>query len=276
MKINRILGINRSIGRKMKWSFVLIILINALFGLYTYLTLSHSIKVLNEVTEKIDPTVEKINDFVNLIIFSKSYTTNWVYVPKYEKDKKKLIEIHTDEFPRLKKDLIQRLDTVNNDSIDSSLLSSIIHFEKILSDQETIMKALNTNAAYSEMVNLFVCKDLLEASIIPNSGKLVEEVEQLLELKIAQSKSIRSSMKDSFGLLNLMILILGVLGTSIAIIISNILAKNITRPLRILRDKIYEISKGVIADSLKIKNRDEIGEMSRSINTLIDSFKSAS
>ena len=156
------------------------------------------------------------------------------------------------------------------------LAAPIASFDSILVSQKTIVEILHSEEEYSDIINVLISEELLERNIIPKSGILVEKVDQVLGEKKQELSSLTSDMESSFSSLNSMILILSIIGTVIAILIANWLSNNITNPLKILKEKVSLMSEGVITDSIAVKYKDEVGQMSESINSLIESFKQLS
>ncbi|MFK7953888.1 MAG: methyl-accepting chemotaxis protein [Ekhidna sp.] len=266
-----------SIGRKIKFSFLLIILSQIIYSFYISLTLSSSIDTLNSVTNDISRSVDNINQLKRLIENSKSYTTNWIHVPKYEKDKIQLSKIHDKTYPALKNEIINQIQISSTDvEIDSLLSQSISMFDSIIVNQNTIKEILNTKESYDDIINVLICEEVLERSIIPMSSALTDQVDKVLSSKKSKLSKLTDEMKASFKSLNLAIIILCVLGVIIGLIIATWLTRNITNPLGILQEKVSWMSQGVIPSTIQINNDDEIGEMSKGINLLIESLNRSS
>lgn len=267
---------NSSIGRKIKISFILIITVNVIYGIYTYITLSKSIDILDTVTNKITRSVDTINEFKNVVENSRSYATNWVYVSKYEKDKEQLIDIHSTRYPNLKLEMLDQIDTASMIGVDQTLSEALVSFDSILISQKTIVEILHSEDEYRDIINVLISEELLERNIIPKSGNLVERIESALTEKKQELSALTNEMESSFGSLNSMILILSILGTAIAIFIANWLSKNITNPLQILQEKVQIMSEGIITEEIPVSSSDEVGKTSQGINSLIESFKKLS
>ncbi len=273
----RLSFLNLNIGRKIKTSFGLIISINVIYGIYTFLTLSENIKLLNQVTNEVTRSIDNVNAFRNIIENSRSYATNWVYVSKYEKDKERLLEIHKRIYPLLKDEIINQTDTLSGiGSTDDILYRALEAFDSILVSQKTIVEILHSENEYNDIINVLISEELLERNIIPKSGNLVEKIDIVLEDKKKVLSSISESMEESFSSLNIMILILSIIGLITAVIVANWLSRNITNPIQILEAKVSSMSKGVITDPVFINSRDEVGKMGQGINSLIESFKKLS
>lgn len=256
-------------------SFYVLIGVIVLNGLYTYSTLNNSIDLLNKVSKDVYPTLNTYGDFRNLIKDSKAYSTNWVYVSRYEKDKEKLRVIHNETYPALKTQLETIITTTHPE--EAEVIGSILEtFEGILNDQQTVMESLNSALAYEDAMTLFVCEDLVEGNIIPTCDELIEKLDATMALKSAETNEISATMEKSFSSLGVAIFILGLMGAVFGLVISGWLSRNITRPVKTLQEKIGQIRRGIIPESIIVQNNDEIGEMSHGINSLILGFKSSS
>ncbi|UXX78291.1 methyl-accepting chemotaxis protein [Reichenbachiella carrageenanivorans] len=275
MKLSNLIKFNFNIGRKIRISFYVLIGVIVFNGLYTSYTLNNSINLLNKVTKDVYPTLNTYGDFRNLIKDSKAYSTNWVYVSRYEKDKEKLRTIHLETYPAIKEKLLTITSTTHPE--EAEVIGNIItSFESILNDQRTIMESLNSALAYEDAMTLFVCEDLVESNIIPTSDELIEKLDATMALKSDETNQISTDMEESFSNLGIAILILSLVGAVFALVISSWLSRNITVPIKILQDKIAQIRLGVIPEAINVINNDEIGEMSYGINSLILGFKSSS
>lgn len=265
---------NSSIRKKIRSSFILIIGINIIYGVYIFFTLSISVDTLKKVTSDINRSVEAVNSFRDMIEYSRSYTTNWIYVPKYEKDKEKLRDIHQNTYPTLKNELLSEIDTTTLvNATDSILLKSLEEFDQIIVWQKTITQTLDVSDSYDDFMNQMISQDLLDNSIIPNSGDLIEQVDQVRAKKKQNLLKLTADMQNSFTTLNYMIIFLSIFGSLIAILIANWLSKNITNPIKILEGKITLMSKGEVPERMPVVSNDEMGKMGKGINSLIESFK---
>lgn len=274
IEFKHLINFNFTISRKIRISFFILIGMIVLNGIYTSYTLRGSLSLLNKVTEEVYPTIDTYSDFRNLIKDSKAYSTNWVYVNRYKKDKEKLRNIHQKDYPALKEKIQAILD---DQPIETEEINTILSsFEIVLNDERAVMENLNSDLDYDDAMTLFISEDLVESNIIPTCDALIEKLDNIMALKSEETNNITAAMEDSFSNLGIAILILGVVGAVFGIIISNWLGANITKPIKVLQDKIAQIRHGVIPEVITKTNKDEIGEMSLGINSLIQGFKSSS
>ncbi|PIB34332.1 hypothetical protein BFP72_02290 [Reichenbachiella sp. 5M10] len=269
-------NLNITIGKKIRTSFLVLILVIIFNVIYTSMTLSTSIDVLTTISQDVNPTLAILDDFNTLIKDSKTYSTNWVYISTYEKDKEKLTEIHQTVYPLEKKKILSMVDQLEQEDEKKEIVSIIDSFEIILADQQTVMESLSGAMDYEDPMTVFICEDLIESNIIPQSDALIDRLDATIQIKNEQSDLLKESMQSSFGDLRLTIIVLGVIAAIFAFLISNWLSRNITLPIKMLQEKVSQIQLGKIPEKIKITNRDEIGVMSVGINSVIEGFKSSS
>jgi methyl-accepting chemotaxis protein len=268
-KIKKIFKFNFGIGKKIRISFQILIGIIVLTGILTFTTLNGGINLLDQISNEVNPAIKTIGDFRALIKDSKAYSTNWVYVSRYEKDKLKLKAIHETEYPALLEEIKTLIDSDHEYDYLSQMVTT---YDKVLIDQMTVMNTLDNALAYEDAFALFMSEDLIENSIIPTCDQLIEELDTAIAVKNKLSAEINTEMQRSFSILTWTILILGFLGAAFALVISGWLSRNITRPVKILQEKIGKIQLGEIPQKIQTIQNDEIGAMSTGINSLIDSF----
>ena len=231
--------------------------------------------VNNKVFKDVYPTLDTYGDFRNLIKDSKAYSTNWVYVSRYEIDKEKLRAIHNGSFSELKVQLDSLIE-MNMNVEDSVIRVALNSFEGIMGDQKTIMGSLSSGIDYEDAMTLFICEDLVESNIIPTSDSIIATLDEVIKKKNDRSEEVKQDMLGDFDSLGSAIFWLGLLGCAFAVGIAFWLSGNITGPVSVLQAKINQISKGSIPEFIPQMNKDEIGEMSLAINSLIQGFRSSS
>ncbi|CAE7410429.1 unnamed protein product [Symbiodinium microadriaticum] len=138
------------------------------------------------------------------------------------------------------------------------------------------MQSLQSAVDYEDPMMLFICEDLVENSIIPSSDNLLDQLDEVITIQNNTSEITKAEMQASFQSTQWIILLFGLVGALLGFVISTILTRGITRPVNRLHKKIDQISQGIIPEETEEKSKDEIGEMSQGINSLIRGFKSTS
>ncbi|XKI11156.1 HAMP domain-containing protein [Sporosarcina sp. ANT_H38] len=103
-----------------------------------------------------------------------------------------------------------------------------------------------------------------------NVGSLVLENAKII--KEGQFKALeqtRNELEKYIAVSKLFVIGMIVFATILGIIISTVISRNISRPVRVVTDGLNEIASGNLTiDLLKVKNKDEIGDMAAAFNKM--------
>src|ERR1700688_2111021 len=91
-----------SIRNRIHGGFLILVVLFAVNGIITILTLNKSKKLSDHISSVIDPAQQALSDFKSLMIESKMYTTNWVFLRSNREDKQALQQLHAIRYPMLK------------------------------------------------------------------------------------------------------------------------------------------------------------------------------
>jgi len=69
-----------SIRNRIYWSFLILVLLFVINGVVSVFTLNKSKKLSDHISNIIDPSQQGLSDLRSVLIESKMYTTNWVFL----------------------------------------------------------------------------------------------------------------------------------------------------------------------------------------------------
>src|SRR5688572_335637 len=115
--------------RKISLGFLVIIAIALLNVVISAYVVQKNKKSAIRITNQINPYIETLEEFNQLITESKMYATNWVYLPNSIEDKKSLEAIHTIRYPGLKARIHVHLKELNKKEEADSLSKIFTEFE---------------------------------------------------------------------------------------------------------------------------------------------------
>jgi signal transduction histidine kinase/ActR/RegA family two-component response regulator len=252
--------------------FVLIFLLIVNAGV-SYFILRENTEISGTISQSIAPSVKNIDDFNALVIESKMYITNWIYLKDKTSDKKKLIEIHQKRWPEIHDRLNSLLPDWEDSKLSNEVRVAFKDFEKLIAHEKDIMLALASEEDYITGDYQLESEGILEEYILPGSDALLAKVNHLKELKNNEFTESESLLMDSENLLKYSILgltlILSLLGMGFAIYMSNL----ITKPIIYLKNIINKLGKGELEKPTFKAGNNEIGEMIQSVITLTESLK---
>lgn len=218
-------------SQKIRIGFLILIGVIIVNGIYTWTTLSDCIRFVYAQTNDINPSIQTITDFRNLIKDSKTYSTNWVYVGTYEGDKERLLGIHQTDYSikkeKLKEVSRKQLFSNYNQEVDSILND----FALLIEDQKTIIASLNTFADYEDPLTIFENQDLIESRIIPGCDMLVERLDTIITEIQVQSDEMQGNMLGSFDDLKNSLIITTILSVLIGFVTGFIIVRSMKQTL---------------------------------------------
>jgi two-component sensor histidine kinase/HAMP domain-containing protein len=257
---------------------VLFVFINAIFNYYL---LKRDNKNLEKITRKINPLIDQLDDLKTIIVESKMYTTNWVYLPNNIDDKRSLNYLHKIRYPKIKRNFDDYFKT--NADVQSNIISKsdnlalvLVNFEKLIEHQREIIKLLKNFEDYENPAKKFLAEEIIEEEIIPltkqtllklktitqSNTKHLEEIKSDLELD--SQRIIYTLIFTSFGLVFFVLICL------------YFITVNISNPVLKMKIIIERLAEGKLIDEQLDAEQNVIGQMAQSINKLSLSFKKTS
>jgi HAMP domain-containing protein len=204
------------------------------------------------------------------------YTLNWVFQRKDEEGKTILKEIHNEEYPVIKANFEKSAKIWGSKEQYNEISKILLNFEFLKDSQEDIMKKLASFSDYDDFVTKSEAEDILETSVIPQSNKILAQIDQLLQLKKQEKQIARQDILDSFDNLSTgLIFSLGIV-VMIGLGMSFFAANRITRPIQHLKVLIDALGRGEQPKLVEKISNDEIGDMSKSVNQLITGLNATS
>src|SRR5450432_2229985 len=138
-----------SIKNRIYISFFLLVSLFVISAMVTIITLKNNKKLTRHVSEVVDPSIQVMGDFEDILIESKMYSTNWVFLRYSQADKDSLIKLHNISYPELKSKLKQltsqwQMDleaSKENKFLIDSLNKVFTSFEQLLYNEKYIISS---------------------------------------------------------------------------------------------------------------------------------------
>ncbi|MEP5614234.1 MAG: methyl-accepting chemotaxis protein [Cyclobacteriaceae bacterium] len=218
-------------SQKIRVGFLVLIGVIVINGGYTWITLSDCIRFIYVQSNDLNPSIETVTNFRDLIKDSKTYSTNWVYVGTYEGDKERLKMIHQIRYPDEK----QKISDISTNELftrfETAIDSILLDFENIISDQNTIMQSLSNFSAYDDALTIFENEDLIENRIIPECDRLANRLDDIISMLQSQSDELQSNMLSSFESLKNSLIISTLLSVLIGFVTGFVIVRSMKRTL---------------------------------------------
>ncbi|MHB8207702.1 ATP-binding protein [Mucilaginibacter sp.] len=262
-----------SIRNRIYWSFLILVVLFVINGLVTILTLNKSKKLSDYISTVIDPAQQALGGLESLMIESKMYSTNWVFLRSNQDDKRALRLLHTTRYPDLKRHLNSLFIQLGNPQMTDSLHQVFKGFENLLGVEKQLMASLGKFTDYDDPVIKLTAEQTIEDEIIPRTTRLLKLLDQVdaneRKIKIREYQNLESY---SMWLRNL-ILVLAVVILLTGVFLSSYLTAIITRPISLIIQMVNDLGKGKLDTVNLPANKDEIGNMVRAVNELSNKLR---
>ncbi len=264
---------NFSIKKRIYYSFSLLVLLFVINGIASNITLNNNRKLAENISTVINPTLEGLEDFEDVLVESKMYTTNWVFLRSNQDDKNALIKLHNTEYPAIKARLNSLLFRFQDKSIVSDINNIYAGFERLLLVEKTIMGSLQKFEDYDDPVAKLEAERIIEDEVIPRSFLLNNELARIVsragEIRIQKDAELeRSSM-----LLRTLNFILAIIIILTGIFLSLYMTRVIIGPLNRIRAIVNDLGRGITRKIDHAATGDEIGQMIHAVNTLSEELQ---
>jgi methyl-accepting chemotaxis protein len=248
-----------TIGKKIFFSFVLIILVFGLMTVYSYV----NIKKVQGLTAEIKPITQQMLEF-------------------------QTISNELGNFERGFDQYVIVWDSQNEDSARSGLTNMLKTTDALLKNgvsektregvtelNQKIVELNNNFDKLSKLDHNVALKDMndLILKIYPEIVSIREKQQVLL---LETQKVVEANTESQIEITDLVLsqsMILGIVSAVIAIILSIIISMSISNPIIKLRDTAIEVGKGNLDVQTDIKSKDEIGELASAFNDMTKKLK---
>jgi methyl-accepting chemotaxis protein len=252
------------------------VVINALM---TSSALEKSRKVNENTTNIYSPSLTFINDLYAKISDSRMLVKSWVFIEKLSNtsDKLKLKELHKTGYNEV-------MDTLKNYysklwekpeykalllNIDSSIVDTL--FPK----HQYIMEQLNSFESYDDAFIWFEVTTMAEegGEVMITTQKILDKIAVLsgeLEDLVSQG---RINMVRTFKDFKTRILLMGIALVIGAVIIGILTITSLVRPINHTKNILLSMSKGILPKEKLDEGSDEIGQMAKALNLVVQGLK---
>ena len=271
VQVNRF--IPKGLKRQIFLGFVAMSIFFAISASFNIYLISKSKNTLYLLFETKEPSVEVLNQFKILVIKSRMLSTNWVYLRKDEVDKDELKKLIDKDFPLIKKELILQAQKWNDPQQTREVYNLLNDYESLVVSEKGIMSLLTVFESYDDPLLKFEAEDIVENKILPITDKLLHKLIFLIAQKNNEKNSARETMSVSYDTLATSMFFIPMLLVFIGFIISGVITNRISQPIIKVKEAISAVSRGEQPTNIDYKSNDEIGDMARSVNILLNSTR---
>jgi signal transduction histidine kinase/DNA-binding response OmpR family regulator len=264
---------NISLKRRIYLSFSLLVSLFVISGTFTIVTLDNIKKSYGHLSQVVDPTLQSLDDFKKMMLESKMYTTNWVFLRSSEEDKAALQKLHDHDY----KDLQTKLNGYAGQwlfkSCRDSLQKIYAGFDQLLSVEKGIMRSLRSFSDYNDPVIKLEAERQIEDEILPRTAALMNKLNHLQSFEQGIREQENKALAGSSTRLRSLIVLLAIVIILVGVALSIYMTSVIIHPIHQIRHLITDLSKGITRKIDARANRDEIAEMILSANHLSEKLQ---
>ena len=263
-----------TIGRRIGIGFAIFIIGTMVAFILTIITLNDSKTRTENVVSQITPSVADLKEINLLLQRSHTDISKWYFNKSFND-----VEFRTELERIIKKDyktkknhlIVLSAIWTPNENQKLKIIFNQIEALFLIYEQD-IMQQLSTAEAYEDPLILFLAREGLDnseisiQSIYKNLNELISIKQKIAELEIKTMFSSLDFLKRFVQLLGITLVIGGVL-------IAFFTTRSITKPIQILKKMLLSMGLGILPKERITESRDEIGEMGKALNDLIQSMQ---
>ncbi len=257
-----------SIKNKIYWSFFSLVLLFIVNAVASIVTINNNKKLSESISNVIDPALQNTGNLEDLVVQSKIFTTNWVFLRSDQKDKDALKALQDSEYPNLKSKMNLLFLKINDKQMTDSLSRIYAGFDQLVITEKGIMLLLQKDEDYDDPVKKAEAERSLKTALLPRTLKLISSLDVLVSFAEDMINEKNQALADSSKNLRILISVLGVAIIFIALFLCYYMTHIIIKPIHKIKHIVNDLGKGVIAVINQNSVKDEIGEMITSVNNL--------
>ncbi|OQP57173.1 hypothetical protein A3860_11460 [Niastella vici] len=265
--------INITIKKRIYWSFTVLVSLFVINGIITFITLHNNKKSSAYLSQVIDPSLQTLDNFEKMMVESKMYTTNWVFLRYKQKDKNSLKKLQSFDYLKLRSRINSYAQFWPNTNWADSLNKVYSGFDEVLVMEKAIMASLKMFDDYDDAVTKLVAETKLEEAVLPRTDALINSLHNISSYIQSIRERENSKLTRSTAELRILIILLAVTIVLAGFFLSLYLANKIISPVNKIRSIINDLGKGIIRRIDYPVHRDEIGDMVQSVNNLSENLR---
>jgi methyl-accepting chemotaxis protein len=260
------------------------------FGLLTIFYIFNAVIIYSKLKESksnsqlifsiYQPSVDNLEKLYTLVSESRILIKNWIYIEKetITPDKLELNEIIEFQIPYVQNNILKiyqqwpQPEQIIFLNLKSFLNDSLIPIHKKIIGFLSKPEAYNDNLQMAEIQNLTQPNGLLNAS----TDKVLARLLVLIDKHKERVSVAEINMEKSFEKTKTLIYVTCFVLVILAIFISYFTIRNQVAPINYIKDILISMGKGILPkDKIKV-GKDEIGEISLALNSLVTGLKDIS
>ncbi|HJX72206.1 MAG TPA: GAF domain-containing protein [Bacteroidales bacterium] len=255
----------------------LAVIINALM---TSSALQKSREVNDKISNLYTPSLAYINDLYSKIGDSRMLVKSWVFIDKISDtpDKLKLRKLHAVDYKMVMDTLKTFSEIWSNEH--SELRDLLLKIDSAIVDtlfvkHQYIMDQLSDFESYDDPFIIFEITPMTEegGEVMLLTQRILNQIGALRTSLESQVENGRIEMVDTFNSFKTRIIIMAIVLVLGALIIGAFTIDSLARPINHTKNILLKMSQGILPKEKLTEGSDEIGQMAKALNLLIQGLK---
>lgn len=262
-----------TIGRRIGVGFAIFIICTMVAFILTIITLNDSKTRTETVVSQITPSVTDLKEINLLLQRSHTDISKWFYNKSFNdvEFRAELDRIIKKDYPT-KKIHLKELSKIWTIDENKKLLIIFDQIEALfVIYKEDIMQQLSTAIAYEDP-NIYMMARLPFEDSETNIQVIYKNLNDLISIKQKLAEKEIKTMFSSLDFLKRFVQLLGISLVIGGVLIAFFTTRSITQPIQILKKMLLSMGLGILPKERIAESRDEIGEMGKALNDLIQSM----
>jgi len=240
--------------------------------------LAESRKINNQITNIYSPSLSSANLLYEKINNSRMLIKSWVFIDKIADtpDKIQLQKLHTETYPKI----YEQLQGYSQKWTDPELAKLFEDIHLTINDtlfplHQYVMEQLSTFESYDDPFTVFEIIPMAE-----EDGEIMQVTDDILQRIGALQSSLeervnenRANIVESFNDFNQLNIGMAIGLVVIALFIAIVTIRSLNSPIHKTRTVLQQMSKGVLPEERMSEGSDELGQMGKALNELINTMK---
>jgi signal transduction histidine kinase/DNA-binding response OmpR family regulator len=257
-----------SIKQRIDFSFWFLGGVFLINGIITVVTLLRNHKHSEKISNIVLPSMQGIDELNTVLLESKMYTTNWVFLRSNQDDKEQLKKIHDKEYYALKDGITTYINAWGQKDMADSMQQVFVRFEQLLVVEKEIMGSLQKFGDYDDLVTKLEAERKLEDEVLPQAAAIVRSLTNIQALGNRYLERENTRLAQSRYNLRVFIVLLSLIFVLIGFLLSLYFSKKIIAPIAQICNIVNDLGKGVASKLKHTFTKNEIGEMVVAVNNL--------
>ncbi len=248
--------------------FIIVIGISVFNAIYSSVFINRNQDVTTNIMTDDIPSLQALENMNSLIIRSKMYSTNWVYLEGNREDKEKLKTLHTVDYPERKASILALMHKWKDSASVDSMQAIFRLFELQINNQKKVIDALASHEDYQDPMKLFYAEEIVNDQILPQCTNLIYSLNRIILKRKALAEQEHAKVKASSRTLMWSLLTLAIMIVLVVLIAAFYMSSNIIVPTMKLRNYIEQMGKGEVPEINVRSRKTAVGQMTEAVQSL--------